>query len=134
MGRPTCLGSTRWRWPSPPSNDVDLFAHCCGFIAILENDKLQGFNVTVGGGLGFTHNAQKTHPRLADVIGFCKPSDAKYVCEAVLTVQRDFGDRTNRKHARIKYTIEDYGPEFFREQVEERLGKKLEPARSHKFQ
>merc|ERR1719327_1583708 len=61
----------------PPSNDVDVFAHCCGFIAIIENGKLQGFNVTVGGGLGSTHNNQKTHPRLADVIGFCLPEDAK---------------------------------------------------------
>jgi len=117
----------------PPCNDVDVFAHCCGFIAIIQDDKLLGFNVTVGGGLGFTHNNQKTHPRLADVIGFCAPKDAKYVCEAVMTVQRDFGDRTNRKHARIKYCVEDYGPDFFREQVEERLGKKLEPARPYKF-
>eukprot|EP00401_Gymnodinium_catenatum_P002106 CAMPEP_0117484504 /NCGR_PEP_ID=MMETSP0784-20121206/14490_1 /TAXON_ID=39447 /ORGANISM="" /LENGTH=962 /DNA_ID=CAMNT_0005279075 /DNA_START=73 /DNA_END=2961 /DNA_ORIENTATION=- len=117
----------------PPSNDVDVFAHCCGFIAIIERGKLQGFNVTVGGGLGFTHNNQKTHPRLADVIGFCKPKDAKYVCEAVLTVQRDFGDRTNRKHARVKYTIEDYGKDWFREQVELALGFKLESARPYKF-
>mmetsp|Transcript_69813 Transcript_69813/g.161496 ORF Transcript_69813/g.161496 Transcript_69813/m.161496 type:complete len:952 (+) Transcript_69813:47-2902(+) len=118
----------------PPSNDVDVFAHCCGFIAIIEGGKLQGFNVTVGGGLGFTHNNQKTFPRLADVIGFCKPEDAKYVCEVVLTVQRDFGDRTGRKHARIKYTMEDYGPAWYREQVEERLGKKLEDERPYKFE
>jgi len=118
----------------PPSNDVDLFAHCCGFIAIIEYGKLIGFNVTVGGGLGFTHNNQKTHPRLADVIGFCKPSDAKYVCECVLTVSRDFGDRTGRKHARIKYTVEDYGPEWFKEQVEDRLGFKLQPAKPYRFE
>mmetsp|Transcript_92353 Transcript_92353/g.270333 ORF Transcript_92353/g.270333 Transcript_92353/m.270333 type:complete len:950 (+) Transcript_92353:70-2919(+) len=118
----------------PPSNDVDVFAHCCGFIAIIENGKLQGYNVSVGGGLGFTHNNQKTFPRLAEVIGFCKPEDAKYVCEAVLTVQRDFGDRTGRKHARIKYTMEDYGPEWYREQVEARFGKKLEKERPYKFE
>mmetsp|Transcript_61253 Transcript_61253/g.189805 ORF Transcript_61253/g.189805 Transcript_61253/m.189805 type:complete len:832 (+) Transcript_61253:2-2497(+) len=118
----------------PPSNDVDVFAHCCGFIAIIEGGKLKGFNVTVGGGLGFTHNNQKTFPRLAEVIGFCEPADAKYVCEAVLTVQRDFGDRTNRKHARIKYTMEDYGPEWYREQVEARLGRRLEPERPYKFE
>ena len=94
----------------PPSNDVDLFAHCAGFIAIIQNGKLLGFNVAVGGGLGFTHNNQKTHPRLADVIGFCKPGDAKYVCECILTVARDFGDRTGRKHARVKYTVEDLLP------------------------
>jgi sulfite reductase (NADPH) hemoprotein beta-component len=118
----------------PPSNDVDVFAHDCGFIAIIEKGKLLGFNVTVGGGLGFTHNMQKTHPRLADVIGFCQPQDAKYVCECVMTVSRDYGDRTGRKHARIKYTMEDYGKDFFREQVEERLGKKLEPARPYNFE
>eukprot|EP00930_Biecheleria_cincta_P096933 TRINITY_DN886_c0_g1_i3.p1 TRINITY_DN886_c0_g1~~TRINITY_DN886_c0_g1_i3.p1 ORF type:complete len:943 (+),score=187.68 TRINITY_DN886_c0_g1_i3:69-2897(+) len=118
----------------PPSNDVDLFAHCAGFIAIIENGKLLGFNVAVGGGLGFTHNNQKTHPRLADVIGFCKPSDAKYVCECIMTVARDFGDRTGRKHARIKYTVEDYGCQWFKEQVEDRLGFKLEPAKPYKFE
>jgi len=117
----------------PPSNDVDVFAHCLGFIAIIENNKLLGFNVSVGGGLGFTHNNQKTHPRLAEIIGFCKPSDAKYVAEAVMHVQRDFGDRTNRKHARIKYTVEDYGKDFFREQVEAVLGFKLEEAKPYTF-
>ncbi|CAE8627317.1 unnamed protein product [Polarella glacialis] len=118
----------------PPCNDVDVFAHCVGFIAIIKDNVLLGFNVSVGGGLGFTHNNQKTFPRLAEVIGFCKPSDAKYVCEAILTVQRDFGDRTNRKHARIKYTAEDYGHEWYREQVEDRLGFKLEEARPYKFE
>jgi sulfite reductase (NADPH) hemoprotein beta-component len=118
----------------PPSNDVDVFAHDCNFIAIIENDKLLGFNVAIGGGLGHTHNNQKTHPRLADVIGFCAPEDAKYVCECVLTAQRQFGDRTSRKHARVKYTLEDYGVDFFREQVEERFGKKLEKARPYKFE
>merc|ERR1712190_501480 len=118
----------------PPSNDVDLFAHCCGFIAIIEGGKLQGFNVTVGGGLGFTHNNQKTHPRLGDVIGFCEPQQAKYVCEAILVVQRDFGDRTNRKHARVKYTVEDYGPEFIRDEVEKVLGFKLSQAMPYKFE
>jgi len=118
----------------PPCNDVDVFAHCCGFIAIIKDDKLQGFNVSVGGGLGFTHNNQKTHPRLAEVIGFCEPQQAKWVCEAILVVQRDFGDRTNRKHARVKYTVEDYGAEFFREEVEKVLGYKLGQARPYKFE
>jgi len=117
----------------PPSNDVDLFSNCVGFIAIIEDDTLLGFNVTVGGGLGFTHNNQKTHPRLADVIGFCKPQDAKWVCEAILTVQRDFGDRTNRKHARVKYTVEDYSADWYREQVEQRLGFRLGAARPYQF-
>ncbi|CAE7639731.1 sir1, partial [Symbiodinium pilosum] len=118
----------------PPSNDVDLFAHCAGFIAIIQNGKLLGFNVAVGGGLGFTHNNQKTHPRLADVIGALEELCRKYVCECILTVARDFGDRTGRKHARVKYTVEDYGPEWFKEQVEDRLGFKLEPAKSYKLE
>ena len=69
----------------PPSNDVDVFAHCCGFIAIIEGGKLVGYNVTVGGGLGFTHNNQKTRPRLAEVIGFCELKDCRYVTECVMT-------------------------------------------------
>jgi sulfite reductase (NADPH) hemoprotein beta-component len=68
------------------------------------------------------------------MIGFCTPEDAKYVAECVLTTQRQFGDRTSRKHARVKYTLEDYGVDFFREQVEERFGKKLEKARPFKFE
>ena len=118
----------------PPSNDVDVFAHCAGFIAIIKDGVLEGYNVSVGGGLGFTHNNQKTHPRLAEVIGYCKRSDVKYVCEAIMVAQRDFGDRTNRKHARVKYTCEDYGKEFFKEQMENILGFKLEPARAYKFE
>jgi len=117
----------------PPSNDVDVFAHCVGYIAIIENGKLLGYNVSVGGGLGFTHNNQKTHPRLGEIIGFCEPQDAKYVCEVIMTTGRDFGDRTNRKHARIKYVVEDYGKEWLRERVEERLGKKLGEPRPYKF-
>jgi sulfite reductase (NADPH) hemoprotein beta-component len=118
----------------PPSNDVDVFAHCVGFIAIIEGGVLKGYNVSVGGGLGFTHNNQKTFPRLGEVIGFCEREDAKEVCAAVMTVQRDLGDRTGRKHARVKYTVEDYGAERIREFVEERLGKKLQPERAYKFE
>jgi len=118
----------------PPSNDVDVFAHCCGFIAIIEGGKLQGFNVTVGGGLGL--NDGKTNPRLADVIGFCKPSDAKYVCECAMVVSRDYGDRTGKsksKDSKEKDTLEDYGKRWYLEQVNNRLGFKLEPARPYKF-
>eukprot|EP00929_Paragymnodinium_shiwhaense_P122330 TRINITY_DN94_c0_g1_i1.p1 TRINITY_DN94_c0_g1~~TRINITY_DN94_c0_g1_i1.p1 ORF type:complete len:977 (-),score=302.61 TRINITY_DN94_c0_g1_i1:442-3297(-) len=117
----------------PPSNDVDVFAHDLGYIAIIENGKLLGYNISVGGGLGFTHNNEKSHPRLGDVIGFCHPKDCCLVAEAVLAVQRDFGDRTNRKHARVKYTVEDYGKEWFLEQVNKYLGFELEPAKAFKF-
>jgi sulfite reductase (NADPH) hemoprotein beta-component len=110
----------------PPSNDVDVFAHDLGYIAILdENGDVQGYNVTVGGGMGMTHGQPATYPRTADVMGFCKPQDAVAVAEAVVTVQRDWGDRNDRAHARLKYTIEDHGLDAFRAVVEKRSGVKL---------
>lgn len=117
----------------PPNNDVDVLAHCLGFIAITENDKLVGFNVTVGGGMGMTHNNKKTFPRLADVMGFCTVEQGVEVGEKVMLVQRDYGDRSNRRHARLKYTVEDNGIDWYRAQVEERLGYKLQPPRPYKF-
>ena len=114
----------------PPSNDVDVFAHDLGFIAILDgNGDVQGWNVTVGGGMGMTHGEPETYPRTADVMGFCASSDVLAVAQSVVTVQRDWGDRGNRKHARLKYTIEDRGLDVFRAEVEQRAGVKLGPAR-----
>ena len=118
----------------PPSNDVDVYAHDLGFIAILEGEKVIGYNVTVGGGMGTTHGNVETHPRLADVMGFCSVEDAVAVAEAVVTTQRDFGDRTNRAHARLKYTIKDRGIDWFRGEVEQRIGKKLEKPKPFKFE
>ena len=106
----------------PPSNDVDVFAHDLGFVAIERNGELAGFNVTVGGGMGMAHGEPETYPRVADVIGFCSVEQAVAVAEHVVAVQRDFGDRSNRKHARLKYTIDDRGIEWFREALFERLG------------
>ncbi|MDQ4061113.1 MAG: NADPH-dependent assimilatory sulfite reductase hemoprotein subunit [Pseudomonadota bacterium] len=118
----------------PPSNDVDVFAQDLGFIAILDSKgEVEGWNVTVGGGMGMTHGEPDTYPRTADVMGFCRPDDAVAVAEAVLTVQRDWGDRTNRKHARLKYTIEDRGLAAFRAEVERRVGKALEDPRPFTF-
>jgi sulfite reductase (NADPH) hemoprotein beta-component len=118
----------------PPSNDVDVFAHDLGYIAILDdNNEVTGWNVTVGGGMGMTHGEPDTYPRTADVMGFCLTRDAVAVAEAVVTVQRDWGDRANRKHARLKYTIEDRGLDAFRAEVERRAGVKLEPARPFRF-
>nr|KAJ3405099.1 hypothetical protein HK105_003806 [Polyrhizophydium stewartii] len=118
----------------PPYNDVDVFAHDLGYIAVVGDDgKLHGFNVTVGGGMGQTHGNKKTYPVLAQTLGFCTVQQAVDVGEKVLLVQRDYGDRTNRKHARLKYTIEDRGLEWFRAQVEERLGFALAPARPFTF-
>ena len=119
----------------PPSNDVDIYAHDLGFIAIADasGKKLLGFNVTVGGGLGMSHNQAETFPRIADLLGFCRVDQVVDVAEKVLTTQRDFGDRTDRKHARLKYTIEDRGIVWFREEVERRLGYRLGSPRSFEF-
>jgi sulfite reductase (NADPH) hemoprotein beta-component len=117
----------------PPHNDVDVFAHDLGFIAIVQRDRIIGYNVVVGGGMGMTHGESETYPRTGDVIGFCKPEQAVDVAEAVVTVQRDYGDRSNRKHARLKYTIDDMGIERFAGLVNERLPVKLASARKASF-
>jgi sulfite reductase (NADPH) hemoprotein beta-component len=117
----------------PPNNDIDVFANDLGFIAIAEKERLAGFNVTVGGGMGMTHGDKATYPRLGDVIGFCTPEDTLAVAEAVLGTQRDFGDRKVRKHARLKYTIDDHGLDWFKTEVERRLGHDLAPARPFTF-
>ena len=106
----------------PPSNDVDVFAHDLSFIAIEKNGELAGFNVAVGGGMGMTHGEADTYPRVADVIGYCTVDQAVPVAEQVVSVQRDYGDRSNRKHARLKYTIDDRGLDWFRQALFERLG------------
>lgn len=118
----------------PPSNDVDIFAHCLGFIAIIEDKKVVGYNVTVGGGMGMTHGDEKTYPRLADVMGFCKPDQAVAVAEAVVLAQKLNGNREDRKNARLKYTVERMGIDGFRDEVERLLGFKLEKARPFEFQ
>ncbi len=118
----------------PPLNDIDVFTQCLGYIAIVENDEVVGYNLTAGGGMGRTHNQKETYPRLADVIGFIKSEDIEEFSKAVLTVHRDFGDRTNRKHARLKYVLEEKGVEWFRSEVEKRVGKKFEEARPFKFE
>lgn len=118
----------------PPLNDIDVFTQCMGFIAVVENDKVVGYNLTAGGGMGRSHNQKETYPRLADVVGFFTPENLEKVSQAVLTVHRDYGDRTNRKHARLKYVLEEKGVEWFRQQVEERSGIKFEPARDFTFE
>jgi len=118
----------------PPSNDVDVYAHDLGFIAILDRQgEIAGWNVTAGGGMGMTHGEPDTYPRTADLLGFCEAKDAIAIAEAVVTVQRDWGDRANRKHARLKYTIEDRGLDAFRTEVEARAGVKLGAARPFVF-
>jgi sulfite reductase (NADPH) hemoprotein beta-component len=118
----------------PPQNDVDVFAHDIGFIAIVESGAIVGYNVAVGGGMGMTHGEPDTFPRLGDVIGFCHPDQAVAVAEQVVTIQRDWGDRVDRKHARLKYTIERRGLATFQAGLERRLGFTLEPARPYTFE
>ncbi len=118
----------------PPSNDVDLFTNDLGLIAIIENNQLKGFNIVVGGGLGTTHGNANTYPRLGNVLGFVDTEEKllKTVYE-VLTVQRDFGNREDRKLSRIKYTIDKLGVEGFKKELENRIGFQLEPEKAYEF-
>ncbi|HET8700069.1 MAG TPA: assimilatory sulfite reductase (NADPH) hemoprotein subunit [Nitrococcus sp.] len=118
----------------PPDNDIDVFAHDLGFIAITEGDEILGFNVSVGGGMGMTHGEPKTFPRLADVIGFCRVEQVIDVATQAMLIQRDFGDRKDRSHARFKYTIEDRGLDWFRKELEQRLGYALAEPRAFRFE
>ena len=117
----------------PPVNDIDVFANDLGFIAILENDQLVGYNVAVGGGMGRSHGNAQTYPRLADVLGFITPDKLVDVAKAVITIHRDFGDRAERKHARLKYVIAERGVDWARAEVEKRAGIKIAPPRSYRF-
>ncbi|QWU13882.1 sulfite reductase (NADPH) beta subunit [Paenibacillus sophorae] len=117
----------------PPSNDVDVFSQDLGFIAIIEDGRLAGFNVSVGGGMGMSHGDPKTYPQVAKVIGFCTPEQLIDVAEKTVTIQRDYGDRAVRKHARFKYTIDDRGLDWFTGELTERLGWALQEARPYHF-
>ena len=117
----------------PPLNDIDVFAQDLGLIAIIEQGELKGFNVAVGGGMGATHGDGSTYPRLASVMGFVSPDRLLAVAEAVVAVQRDWGNRSERKHARLKYTIDRHGLDAFKAEVERRLGFALQPERAYRF-
>jgi sulfite reductase (NADPH) hemoprotein beta-component len=118
----------------PPNNDVDVFGNDIGLIAIVENNQLKGFNIAVGGGLSTTHGNPETYARLATEIGFTDTEEKllKAVYE-VLTIQRDFGNRSDRKLARLKYTVDKLGVDFFREELERRIGFRLERPRKYSF-
>ncbi|MFB6273988.1 MAG: assimilatory sulfite reductase (NADPH) hemoprotein subunit [Salinibacter sp.] len=119
----------------PPSNDVDVFTQDLGFIAVVDDaGELQGFNVAVGGGMGMTYDEPGTYPNLASVVGFCRPDQVVDVAEKVVTTQRDFGNRSDRKRARLKYTIHDRGWDWFYDELHTRLGWKLEDARPYHFE
>src|SRR3989475_5552244 len=99
-----------------------------GFLVVVQGDRLAGFNVLVGGGMGRTHGKTDTYPRLADTLGFARTGEVREVAEAVVKVQRDHGNRSDRRHARLKYLLDKQGLDWFREQVERQLGRPLAPA------
>jgi sulfite reductase (NADPH) hemoprotein beta-component len=119
----------------PPNNEVDVLTNDLGLIAIIRNDRLEGFNIAIGGGLGATHGNPDTYPRLATVIGFV-PADDDRLFKAVyevVTIQRDYGDRTDRKLARLKYTLDRLGVDWYKQELARRTGFELEDARPYFF-
>jgi sulfite reductase (NADPH) hemoprotein beta-component len=119
----------------PPLNDIDIFTNCCGFIAIADGSgKLFGYNLTVGGGMGRSHGNAATFPRVADLIGFVPPEKVVDVAKAIVTIHRDFGDRADRKHARLKYVLQDRGVKWFREELERRVNFSLPEPMPFKFE
>jgi len=117
----------------PPLNDVDVLTNDLGLIAVVEGDRLVGYNLAVGGGMGRSHGNEATYPRMADVVGFFTPDRLVAVAQAVLTIHRDFGDRTDRKHARLKYVVQEKGVDWVRAEIERRSGTRLEAARPYVF-
>lgn len=117
----------------PPSNDIDVYSQDIGLIAIIEDDQLVGFNVTVGGGMGMTHGDTKTYPQVGRLLGYFPKEEAVDVCEKILTIQRDYGNRENRKNARFKYTVDRLGVDFIREELNKRLGWEIEEAKPFEF-
>ncbi len=117
----------------PPHNDVDVFAQDLSFVAIEKGREIIGYNVIAGGGMGMTHGEPDTYPRSGSILGFCPPEQAVDVAEKVVTTQRDFGDRSDRKHARLKYTIDRMGLDAFIAEVNARLGTPLQPAQEMVF-
>lgn len=118
----------------PPHNDTDVYAHDTGLIAIKGSDgRLDGFNVLAGGGMGVTHNMKKTYPRTGSMFGYISADKVHIVCEKIMLVQRDHGDRKNRKHARLKYTMDDMGVDVFKAKVEDLLGYTFSEPRPFEF-
>jgi len=120
----------------PPNNDIDVLTNDIGLIAIIDphNNELQGFNIAIGGGLGTTHGNAETYPRLATVIGFVAGDDKLFsTIYEIVTIQRDYGNRSDRKLARLKYTIDKYGIEWYKQELAQRTGFGLEEARSYTF-
>ncbi|MBM2659250.1 NADPH-dependent assimilatory sulfite reductase hemoprotein subunit [Staphylococcus pseudoxylosus] len=117
----------------PPSNDIDVYSQDIGLIAILENDELVGFNITVGGGMGMKHGDTATYPQVGRLIGYFPKEEVVDVCEKILTVQRDYGNREVRTNARFKYTVDRLGVDWIKNEINNRLGWKLEEPRPYHF-
>src|SRR5579872_640913 len=118
----------------PPNNEVDVLTNDLGLIAIIEKDELKGFNIAIGGGLGATHGNPETYPRLATVIGFVPADDRLFkAIYEIVTIQRDYGNRSDRKLARLKYTVDKYGVDWYKAELAKRTGFELEPARAYAF-
>ena len=117
----------------PPYNDSDVFSQDLGFIAIVINNKIAGYNVAVGGGMGSTFGIPEAYPRLAEVIGFCLPEQVLEVAEKTLLVQRDNGNRQDRKRSRLKYTIDDHGIDWFKAELYKYLGFELQEPQPYAF-
>ena len=118
---------------APPSNDIDVYSQDLGFIAVASRGRLEGFNVAIGGGMGRTDGVKGTYPRLANVVGFIPRDRLVATTDAVLSVQRDYGDRLERQRARFKYTIDDKGLDWIASEIERRQGFSFEPAREVLF-
>ncbi|MGH8182545.1 MAG: NADPH-dependent assimilatory sulfite reductase hemoprotein subunit [Rhodanobacteraceae bacterium] len=117
----------------PPDNDIDVYSQDVGFVAIIEDGRLAGYDVLVGGGMGASHGNAKTYPRVASLIGFIAPDQVTALSEAALTLQRDYGDRCDRLHARFKYTVDDKGLDWIKAEIERRAGFALQAARPFEF-
>jgi len=118
----------------PPNNDVDVFGNDLGLIAIIENNKLKGYNIAIGGGLSSTHGNPATYPRLGTVIGFVSGEEKilKTIYE-IVTIQRDYGNRSDRSLARLKYTVDKMGVEWFKTEISRRTGFPLEKEKPFQF-
>ncbi|GGI01599.1 NADPH-dependent assimilatory sulfite reductase hemoprotein subunit [Mammaliicoccus vitulinus] len=117
----------------PPSNDIDVYSQDIGLISIIEDGQLVGFNVTVGGGMGMKHGNTKTYPQVGRMLGYFPKEEAIDVCEKILTIQRDHGNRENRANARFKYTVDRLGVDWIREELNSRLGWEIEEPRPFEF-
>jgi sulfite reductase (ferredoxin) len=106
----------------PGDNCIDVYTQDVGLVAHQEQDQLTGFTVLIGGGMGMTHGKTATYPRLATPLCFATPDEVVSLVETIVTIQRDYGDRQNRKHARMKYLVEEQGIAWFRAELEQRLG------------